>query len=341
MSDQPSQEPRRAVVVDDERMLDLVDVGEVAQWLGGDAAWSEGPVYLPVEDAVIWSDIPGNRILRWDAVTGEVSTHRSDVEFTNGRTLDLEGRVVACSHGRRGLERTERPRLRHRPPRGGPPGEREYGDHHVFRYDPATAEVTTVVLDVEEPNGLAFSPDERLLYVSDTAAAAGLGHFLAVNHHIRVYDVVHGRYAKSGRVFAEVSPGVPDGFRVDVHGNVWTSSATRCRCSPRTASGWGRCRCRRSWATSASAGRTVRRSSSPRRRACTGSGPAPAAARRPTSPARPDDRCPDGRAGGPGGDGGRARPSPRRPGRGRRRDESLVVLAQRSRRRARWWCWSR
>ena len=259
MSDQPSPEPRRAVVVDDDRMLDLVDVEEVAQWLGGDAAWSEGPLYLPAEDAVIWSDIPGNRILRWDAVTGEVSTHRTDVEFTNGRTLDLEGRVVACSHGRRGLERTEPDGRTHLllgdrdgtrfnspndvvvkadgtiwftdpaygivHPEEGHPGEREYGDHHVFRYDPATAEVSAVVLDVEEPNGLAFSPDERLLYVSDTAAAAGLGHFLAVNHHIRVYDVVHGRFVKNGRVFAEVSPGFPDGFRVDVHGNVWTSSA--------------------------------------------------------------------------------------------------------------------
>ncbi|WP_233153412.1 SMP-30/gluconolactonase/LRE family protein [Kineosporia sp. R_H_3] len=251
-----------AVVVDDPRMLDLVDADVTAQWLGGDAAWSEGPVYLPDEDAVLWSDIPGNRILRWDAAGGEVTVHRTDVEFTNGRTLDLQGRVVACSHGRRGIERTEPDGTTHvlvdrwTSPAGpvrfnspndvvvksdgtiwftdpaygiiqaheGHPGTREYGDHHVFRFDPATGEVTPVVVDVEEPNGLAFSPDESLLYVADTAVAAGLGHFLAANHHIRVYDVVHGRYAKNGRTFAEVSPGVADGFRVDVHGNVWTSS---------------------------------------------------------------------------------------------------------------------
>lgn len=251
------------VVVDDPRMLDLVDAGTTAQWLGGDATWSEGPLYLPAQDAVIWSDIPGNRILRWEAGSGAVSVHRTDVEFTNGRTLDLEARVVACSHGRRAVERTEPDGTTHvlvdrwtspaGPVRFNSPndvvvksdgtiwftdpaygiiqaheghlGTREYGDHHVFRFDPTTGEVAPVVVDVEEPNGLAFSPDESLLYVSDTAGAAGLGHFLGRNHHLRVYDVVHGRYAKNGRVLAEITPGVPDGFRVDVHGNLWTSSA--------------------------------------------------------------------------------------------------------------------
>ena len=247
-----------AVVVEDPRLLDLVTKGTAARWLGGDAIWSEGPLYLPDDDAVIWSDIPTDRILRWDNATGTVSVHRAGVEFTNGRTLDLDGRVVTCSHGRRAVERTEPDGHTHvlvdgwngvrfnspndvvvksdgtiwftDPAYGiiqaheGHPGDREYGDHYVFRFDPANGEVTPVVLDVEEPNGLAFSPDESLLYVSDTAGAAGLGHFGAVNHHIRVYDVVRGRYAKNGRVFAVVSPGVPDGFRVDVHGDVWTSS---------------------------------------------------------------------------------------------------------------------
>jgi gluconolactonase len=248
----------RPVVVDDPRLLDLLDAGTAAEWLGGDAVWSEGPVYLPAADAVIWSDIPGNRILRWTAATGEVTVERTGVEFTNGRTLDLEGRVVACSHGRRAVERTEADGATHvlvdrwsggrfNSPndvvvksdgtiwftdpaygiiqaREGHPGEREYGDHYVFRFDPATGDVRPVVVDVEEPNGLAFSPDESLLYVADSAAGAGVGHFGGRNHHIRVYDVVHGRLAKNGRLFAEVSPGVPDGFRVDVHGNVWTSS---------------------------------------------------------------------------------------------------------------------
>jgi len=101
-------------------------------------------------------------------------------------------------------------------------GKPEYADTHVFRFDPADASVSVVVSDVEQPNGLAFSPDELLLYVSDSSAARrddGGG-----NHHIRVYDVRDGRTAKNGRTFAVVDPGVPDGFRVDVGGRVWTSS---------------------------------------------------------------------------------------------------------------------
>lgn len=247
------------MTVDDPRLHDLVDPDAAVEHLVGGCAWSEGPLYLPREDAVIWSDIPGNRIMRWDAATGGCTVAEHDVEFTNGRTLDLDGRVVTCSHGRRAIERTEPDGTRHVlvdrfgaarlnspndvvvksdgtiwftdpaygivQPREGHPGEREYGDHYVFRFDPGSGELAPVVIDVEEPNGLAFSPDESLLYVADTAAGAGLGHFGGRNHHIRVYDVRHGRYAKNGRLFAEVSPGVPDGLRVDVRGNVWTSSA--------------------------------------------------------------------------------------------------------------------
>jgi len=245
------------LVVDDPRLLDLLDPGARAERLGGDATWSEGPVYLPAEDAVIWSDIPGNRIMRWDAATGAVSVHRTDVEFTNGRTLDLAGRVLNCSHGRRGIERTEPDGSTHilvqlwrgtrfnspndlvvksdgtiwfsDPAYGiiqaheGHPGTREYDDHWVFRFDPATGAVDPVVLDVEEPNGLAFSPDESLLYVSDTSGA--LGRDSRDGHHIRVYDVYGGRRVKNGRVFAAVEPGLADGFRVDTAGNLWTSSA--------------------------------------------------------------------------------------------------------------------
>jgi gluconolactonase len=248
------------VVVDHPRMLDLVDPAATVERLGDGsvtAAWSEGPVYLPDEDAVIWSDIPGDRILHWSAATAAVTVQREHVEFTNGRTLDLQGRVVACSHGRRGIERTEPDGSTHLltdrwnaarlnspndvvvksdgtiwftdPAYGiiqaheGHPGRREYDDHWVFRWDPAGGDPTPVVLDVEEPNGLAFSPDESVLYVSDTSAA--LGRWGSGRHHIRAYDVRGGRWCKNGRPFARVSPGLPDGIRCDVHGNVWTSSA--------------------------------------------------------------------------------------------------------------------
>jgi gluconolactonase len=249
--------PVRDVVVADPRLEALVDPAAQVERLGGGATWSEGPLWLPDEQAVIFSDIPGDRILRWTAATGEVTVDRTGVEFTNGRTRDRQGRVVTCSHGRRAVERTEpdggtlllvdrfgSARLNSPndvvvasdgaiwftdPPYGitlpheGHPGEREYGGHFVFRYVPGTDDPVPVVTDVEEPNGLAFSPDERLLYVSDTSAALrtdGSG-----QHHIRVYDVTADWRCLDGRVFAEISPGVADGFRVDEHGDVWTSSA--------------------------------------------------------------------------------------------------------------------
>jgi gluconolactonase len=245
------------VVVEDARFTGLIDPRTGLERLGGGATWSEGPLWLPGENAVIWSDIPGNRILRWTAATGEVTVDRTDVEFTNGRTLDRQGRVVTCSHGRRGVERTEpdgttavlvdrfgAARLNSPndvvvasddaiwftdPPYGiiqpheGHPGEREYGAHHVFRFAPSTGELTAAITDVEEPNGLAFSPDERRLYVSDTSAALrtdGTG-----RHCILVYDVDGDWNCVNGRVFAEIEPGLADGFRVDEHGHVWTSSA--------------------------------------------------------------------------------------------------------------------
>jgi gluconolactonase len=245
------------VVLDDPRLLDLLAEDARVERLGGDATWSEGPVYLPEADVVIWSDIPGDRILRWDGATGVVDVLANEVEFTNGRTLDLQGRVLNCSHGRRAIERTEPdgstrvlvdrcrgvrfnspndlvvksdgtiwftdPAYGIIQPHEGHPGEREYDDHWVFRFDPVSGVVDPVVLDVEEPNGLAFSPDESLLYVSDTSGA--LGRDSRHGHHIRVYDVYGGRRVKNGRVFAAVGPGLADGFRLDVAGNVWTSSA--------------------------------------------------------------------------------------------------------------------
>jgi gluconolactonase len=244
------------VVVDDRRLLDLIAPDAAVERLGGGATWSEGPLYLPDDDAVIWSDIPGKRVLRWSAATGEVTVEREGVEFPNGRTADGQGRVVECSHGERAVLRREHdgtttvlaagwnglrlnspndvivrsdgsvwfsdPAYGITTPGFGYPGVREYGDHWVFRVDPDDLRVTPVVLDVEDPNGLAFSPDESILYVSDTSASgapAGTG-----NHHIRAYDVVDGQRCKNGRVVADVSPGIPDGFRVDALGHIWTSS---------------------------------------------------------------------------------------------------------------------
>ncbi len=235
------------------------------------AIWSEGPVWLPDAGAVRWSDIPNNRILQYGLESGELSVYSADAEFTNGRTRDASGAVIQCSHGRRAVERdvggvvttiVDRwngvrfnspndvvvardgaiwftdPPYGIDLPREGHPGEREYGACYVFRFDPATGVVVPVITDMEKPNGLAFSPDESLLYVSDTSwesgvngpkpagsGANGSGANGSGNHHIRAYDVVDGTRCERGRTIAVIEPGVPDGFRVDVEGRLWTSSA--------------------------------------------------------------------------------------------------------------------
>lgn len=233
----------------------LLAPGAQLQRLAGGCTWSEGPAWLPDRQLLCWSDIPSNRVMQLDPATGRSAVYRADAEFTNGRAVTPDGQVVHCSHGRRAIERevgigTEilvdswhGARLNSPndlavrsdgtiwftdPPYGisvpveGHPGEREYGDNFVFRLDPATGELCVVVSDMEAPNGIAFSPDESVVYVSDTSLSwrtDGGG-----NHHIRAYDVLDGRCAKNGRTLAVIERGLPDGFAVDVAGNIWTSS---------------------------------------------------------------------------------------------------------------------
>jgi gluconolactonase len=217
-------------------------IGTPLEKVASGATWAEGPVWLPERKAVRYSDVNNNRILEFSEASGELTTYDAAAEYTNGRTLDLGGAVVQCSHGRRAVERDDGSttttlvdRWRDRrlnspndvvvksdgtvwftdPSYGiqkegeGHPGEVEYGDHFVFRFDPATGELDPVVIDVLMPNGLAFSPDGR----ADRLRG----------HAIHAYDVVDGRLAKNGRTFVEVSPGLPDGIRVDGNGNVWSS----------------------------------------------------------------------------------------------------------------------
>lgn len=243
------------IEIHDVRMLNVLSPDSALERLCGGAEWGEGPVWLDAQQCVLWSDIPNNRLLRWSAADG-MTVFRAPAEFTNGNYLDREGRLVSCSHGRRAIERTEADGSvmvlvdRHGagrlnspndlvvksdgtiwfsdPPYGiasdreGYAAPSEQAANHVFRFDPASGRLDAVTALVEEPNGLAFSPDERLLYVSDTSAALradGGGH-----HQIMVFDVVDGRGLANGRVFAVVEPGLPDGFRVDANGWIYTSS---------------------------------------------------------------------------------------------------------------------
>jgi gluconolactonase len=238
----------------DARFRDLIKPGANLEQLATGALWSEGPVYFHEDDSVIWSDIPNNRLLRWSAKDG-MKVWRQPSNFENGHYRDLEGRLLSCEHGGRCISRTEPDgrkitlvdryqgkRLNSPndlvvksdgtiwftdPPYGilsdreGYKGESELGDCYVFRFDPGTHDLTIVTDEVVEPNGLAFSPDESLLYVADTSAAFDPNG----NHHIVGFDVVDGRRVKNARIFAVISPGLADGFRLDVHGNIFTSSA--------------------------------------------------------------------------------------------------------------------
>lgn len=224
------------------------------------AVWNEGPVWMREDGSVLWSDIPNNRLLRWHADSG-MSVWRDRVEFTNGHAREADGSLLHCSHGQRAIVRTrfgpglqplgdevvvshwQGRRLNSPndivvksdgtlwftdPPYGiasdreGHRAESEIGANHVFRYDIARGVLRIASDFLEEPNGLAFSPDESVLYVSDTSAASridGGGH-----HHIVAFDVEGGQDLVNPRIFAVVTPGLADGFRVDVYGHLYTSS---------------------------------------------------------------------------------------------------------------------
>ncbi len=246
------------IEVADERFGPLLNSGAVLERLWTGATWGEGPVCLP-DGRVVWSDIPGNRLLIWSETEG-VSEYLKPSHFQNGHALDHQGRIVGCSHGERGIVRQEQggswrllvgeyqgKRLNSPndvvvaadgsiwftdPPYGliqpheGYGGTQEQPGQEVYRFDPQTAELRVVVRGMVCPNGLAFSPDETVLYVGDTAGThSGEGYWPEPHHHILAYDMVKGE-ATNARLFAEVSPGFPDGFRLDVHGNLWTSSGS-------------------------------------------------------------------------------------------------------------------
>jgi len=228
----------------DERFAAVRGDGRLERlWTGG--RWTEGPLYVPAGRYLLFSDIPNDRVLRWDEADGSVSVLESPARYPNGRTIDRQGRVVTCRQGVRRVERTEHDgsttvladRWRGRrlnspndvvvsadgavwftdPPYGittdyeGERADPEIDGCHVYRVDPATGDVTAVATDFERPNGLALSVDGTHLYVADTH-----------RRHLRVFAVDGGRLA-GGEVFAELDGG-PDGVRVDTAGRVWVAA---------------------------------------------------------------------------------------------------------------------
>jgi gluconolactonase len=221
--------------------------------------WAEGPVWFADGGYLLWSDIPNNRMLRWMPEVG-VTTYRAESNNSNGNTRDRQGRLVTCEHLTRRVTRTEPDGSitviadKHKGKRLNSPNdvvvksdgsiwftdpsygimtefegsrsEQEQGGCYVYRVDPASGEIATVVEDFVKPNGLAFSPDEKILYIADSAAS----HDPAAPHHIRAFDVVDGRKLANSRVFCDIKTGIPDGFRIDVNGNLWTSCHAGVEC---------------------------------------------------------------------------------------------------------------
>jgi gluconolactonase len=221
--------------------------------------WAEGPVWFSDLNCLIWSDIPNQQMLRW-VPGGEVSVFRAPSNFTNGNTRDRQGRLVSCQHGTRSVVRTEIDGSittladQYQGKRLNSPNDvvvrsdgtvwftdptygilsdyegymavPEQSARNVYRLDPSTGELTVVVDDFRQPNGLAFSPDESLLYIADS----GAGPDPSARRPIRVFDVVEGRHLANGRVFCEIDNGSPDGFRMDTNGNLWTSTGDSVQC---------------------------------------------------------------------------------------------------------------
>jgi len=244
----------------DERFQTCVKTSARLETLFEGCRWAEGPVYLPASRQLLWSDVPNDQMLRWDEMTGRAGAFRRPSGYSNGNAVDRTGRLVTCEQAGRRVTRTEYDGSitviadRHRGRRFNSPNDvvvrsdgsiwfsdptygidsdyeghravSEIGSCHVYRVDAGTGACTVAADDFVRPNGLAFSVDERRLYVSDTGAS----HVRDGPRHIRVFDVDEHDALSGGAVFAECTAGAFDGFRLDDAGRVWTSAGDGVHC---------------------------------------------------------------------------------------------------------------
>jgi gluconolactonase len=224
--------------------------------------WSEGPVYVPAGRYLLWSDIPNDRVMRWDETDGSVSVFQTPAFNANGHTLDRQGRLITCEHRGRCVSRIEHDGsrtvlashfkgLRLNSPNDvvvksdhsiwftdptygidsdyeGDAAVSEIGASQVYRIDPQSGQIGVVIDHMEKPNGLAFSPDEKHLYVVDT----GVSHRPDGPRDVRRYALSSdGRAVQgTGQLLASASVGLFDGLRVDVDGNLWLGAGDGVHC---------------------------------------------------------------------------------------------------------------
>jgi len=243
--------PDPAVAVLDARFLKYRITNAAVERLATGMRWGEGPVWFGDGRFLLWSDIPNNRIMRWDEETGAVSVFRKPSGFANGNTRDRQGRLITCEHGNRRVTRTEYDGrmtvlidnldgLRLNSPNDvvvksddsiwftdpqfgilsnyeGVKAPAELPTN-VYRLDPVTGQAEVVVANIDNPNGLCFSPDERRLYIVESGSKP---------RRIWVYEVEEERRLVRGRVFVDGGEhGAPDGFRCDADGNLWAGWGT-------------------------------------------------------------------------------------------------------------------
>ena len=254
------EELRSGVVIVNPAFRDLIGSHEVEirkHYTGTE--WAEGPAYVPARNGsdgfVVFSDVPNNRILKYDPASGTTTVFREPSHFSNGNTVDSEGRLVTCEHSRHAISRLEHDG-EHRvlvdsfedkklnspndlvvksdgsiwftdPPYGilsgreGPARESELDGNYVYRLEPESGSISIITTELDRPNGIAFSPDESVLYVADSGEP----------QNVAAFDVnPDGKSVSNFRIFAVVRPGIADGFRCDVQGNIWTSAHDGIHC---------------------------------------------------------------------------------------------------------------
>lgn len=245
--------------VEDPRFQDLIQMNAPLRLLSTGYEWTEGPVWFADHQVLLFSDIPSDRMM---ALTpdGHVRVFRQPSNYSNGNTRDRQGRLVTCEHGRRCVSRTEvdgrvtvladrfeGKRLNSPndvivqsngavwfsdPTYGiltdyeGYTADPEQSHHNVFRLDPVSGVLEAMITDFVQPNGLAFSPDEKVLYVAES----GSSHDPDVPSVVRAFDLDETGAITGDRVFAGIDKGLPDGMRVDVAGNLWCSAADGVHC---------------------------------------------------------------------------------------------------------------
>jgi gluconolactonase len=248
-------------VVLDDRFRPLIFGHTKLEKLWTGARWAEGPAYFPAARHLIFSDIPNDRLMRYNEDDGSMSVFRTQMGHQNGHTVDRQGRLISCEHSGRVVSRIEYDGSRrvlassYQGKRFNSPNdvvvksdgaiwftdptygidseyegyiaESEIGGSYVYRIDPATREVTAVITDMNKPNGIAFSPDESLLYVADTGTTHDPG-FAPVIRVFAMSDDARG--VVDGRLFATCDNGLFDGFRVDIYGNLWSSAGDGVHC---------------------------------------------------------------------------------------------------------------